>query len=229
MTDSEWLSCTDPSPMLGHLERGASDRKLRLFACACCRAIWHLLPDERTRRLIEMIELEADGLARADERDAARGEAGPIAASSTWDYMTGAPADGMVTGALLAESAVGVASNVVGWARQAVQDARPEGGRTKDARQRRSHDGEGPHQCSLLRDIFANPSRPASIDPSWQTPAVVDLAKSIYDERAFGRMPILGDALEDAGCANAEILAHCHEPGEHVRGCWVVDALLGKL
>jgi hypothetical protein len=229
MTDAEWPSCTDPSAMLRHLERGASDRKLRLFACACCRGIWHLLADERTRKLIELIELEVDGLARADDRDAARGEAGAIAASSTWDYMTGAPADQMVTGALLSESALGMASNVAGWARQAVKDARAEGERTKDARRKRSHDGEGSHQCSLLRDIFANPFRPASIDPSWQTPAVVDLAKSIYDERAFDRMPILGDALEEAGSANAEILAHCREPGEHVRGCWVVDALLGKV
>jgi hypothetical protein len=60
MTDAQWLSCTDPSPMLEHLGRGASDRKLRLFACACCRRIWHLLADERTRKLIELIELEAD-------------------------------------------------------------------------------------------------------------------------------------------------------------------------
>jgi hypothetical protein len=229
MTDAEWLSCTDPSPMLTHLGRGASDRKLRLFACACCRAIWHLLADERTRKLVEVIELEVDGLARTDTSDSVRDQAGTIAESSTWIYMTGAPADRMVTGALLAESALGMASDVAGWVRKAVQDARPEGKRNQDARRKRSHDTEGLHQCELLRDIFANPFRPASIDPSWQTPAVVDLAKSIYDERAFGRMPILGNALDNAGCADAEILAHCHEPGEHVRGCWVVDALLGKV
>src|SRR3954447_14069473 len=143
MTDAKWLSCTDPSPMLWHFERGTSDRKLRLFACACCRAIWPLLADERTRKLVEMIEREVDGLAGADERDVALRQAGAIAESSTWIYMTGAPADRMVTGALLAESALEMAINVARWVRQAVQDARPEGERTKDARRRRSYDGEG--------------------------------------------------------------------------------------
>lgn len=228
MTASEWLDSAVPEPMLEALRGRASDRKLRLFACACCRAIWHSLADERTRKLVEMIELEADGLVRTDLRDSVRGQAGTIAEWSTWDYMTGAPVDRMVTGALLAESAPGMAFNVAGWVRTAVRDARPEGERTRDAQRKRPHDGAGPHQCELLRDIFANPYRPASIDPSWRTPAVVDLAKSIYDERAFDRMPALGDALERSGCADAAVLSHCRGRGEHVRGCWVVDALLGK-
>jgi hypothetical protein len=80
-----------------------------------------------------------------------------------------------------------------------------------------------------IREIFANPFRPASLDPSWRTPTVDDLARSIDVERAFDRMPILGDALEDAGCTDPEILAHCRGPGEHVRGCGVADALLGKV
>ncbi len=83
-------------------------------------------------------------------------------------------------------------------------------------------------QCNLVRDIFGNPFRPVVLAPAWQTANVVGLAQTIYDERAFDRMPILGDALEDAGCTNADILNHCRQPGEHVRGCWVVDLLLGK-
>jgi len=80
----------------------------------------------------------------------------------------------------------------------------------------------------LVREIFGNPLRPAVVDPSWQTSTVVALAQAIYHERAYDRMPILSDALEDAGCTNADILSHCRGPGPHVRGCWVVDLLLGK-
>jgi hypothetical protein len=79
-----------------------------------------------------------------------------------------------------------------------------------------------------LRDVFGNPFRPVTLDPAWRTANVVSLARAIYDERAFDRMPILADALEDAGCTSADVLEHCRRPGEHVRGCWVVDLVLGK-
>ena len=83
-------------------------------------------------------------------------------------------------------------------------------------------------QADLLRCIFGNPFRPVTLNPSWRTSNVVGLAQSIYADRAFDRLPILADALEDAGCDNADILNHCRQPGEHVRGCWVVDLVLGK-
>jgi hypothetical protein len=80
-----------------------------------------------------------------------------------------------------------------------------------------------------LHDIFGNPFRPVTLDPSWLTSDVVALARGIYDERAFDRMPILADALQDAGCDSEDVLNHCRdEKGTHVRGCWVVDLLLGK-
>jgi hypothetical protein len=83
-------------------------------------------------------------------------------------------------------------------------------------------------QATLLRDIVGNPFRPANIGPAWRTPGVVMLARLIYDDRAFGRMPGLGDALEEAGCDDADILSHCRSDTEHVRGCCVVDAILSK-
>jgi hypothetical protein len=83
-------------------------------------------------------------------------------------------------------------------------------------------------QCQLFRDIFGNPFRPVDLDRHWKTATVVAVAQSIYDDRAFDRLPILADALEDAGCDNLDILQHCHSGGEHVRGCWVVDLILGK-
>ena len=79
-----------------------------------------------------------------------------------------------------------------------------------------------------LREVVGNPFRPVAFDPRWLTSTVVGLARGIYDERAFDRMPILADALEDAGCDDAHVLAHCRGDGPHVRGCWVVDLVLGK-
>ena len=92
-------------------------------------------------------------------------------------------------------------------------------------------DAESGAQASLLRDIFGNPFRPVAIDPAWlalDNGAIVKIAQRIYEERAFADLPILADALEEAGCTNAELLAHCRHPGPHVRGCWAVDLLLGK-
>ena len=83
-------------------------------------------------------------------------------------------------------------------------------------------------QAHLLRDVFNNPFRPVTFDPSWQALRVLALAQAIFDERAFHEMPELADALERAGCDHADILGHCRELGPHVRGCWVVDLILGK-
>ena len=83
-------------------------------------------------------------------------------------------------------------------------------------------------QTDLLRDIFGSPFRPIVADPAWLTPTAVAIATAIYADRAFERMPILADALEEAGCTNEDVLLHCRSDGQHVRGCWVVDLLLGK-
>ena len=80
----------------------------------------------------------------------------------------------------------------------------------------------------LLRDIVGNPFRPAAFDPSWRISTAVALAEGIYADRAFDRLPILADALEDAGCGHPDVLAHCRGDGPHARGCWVVDLVLGK-
>jgi hypothetical protein len=82
---------------------------------------------------------------------------------------------------------------------------------------------------ALIREVFGNPFRPVAFDPAWRTTDVVLLASGIYDEKAFDRMPILADALQDAGCDSEAILSHCRDPNQvHVRGCWVVDLVLGK-
>jgi hypothetical protein len=86
-----------------------------------------------------------------------------------------------------------------------------------------------PYECLAYREVFGNPFRNVTIDNPWCTSnTVLSLAQAIYDERAFDRVPVLADALEDAGCDSWNILNHCRQPGEHVRGCWVVDLLLIK-
>jgi hypothetical protein len=87
------------------------------------------------------------------------------------------------------------------------------------------------HNASMRREIFGNPFRPVAIAPAWlawNDGTVPKLAQTIYDDRRFDLLPILADALEEAGCDHADILTHCRGPGPHVRGCWVVDLLLGK-
>jgi hypothetical protein len=87
---------------------------------------------------------------------------------------------------------------------------------------------EWERQADLLRCIFGNPFRPVILSPSCLTPAVKTLAEQIYNDRAFDRMPVLGDALEVAGCTVKEVLEHCRNGGEHVRGCWVIDKITGR-
>jgi hypothetical protein len=82
--------------------------------------------------------------------------------------------------------------------------------------------------AALLRDIVGNPFRPVTLDPRWLTSTVMNLATEIYTEKTLDRMPILADALVDAGCDDEEIIAHCRDDGPHVRGCWVLGLLLGK-
>jgi hypothetical protein len=81
---------------------------------------------------------------------------------------------------------------------------------------------------ALIGDIFGNPFRPVAFDPAWRTDTAVILARQMYESREFAAMPILADALQDAGCEDESILTHCRGDGPHVRGCWVVDLVLGK-
>ena len=86
-------------------------------------------------------------------------------------------------------------------------------------------------QARLVREVFGNPFRAVSVPPvcrAWNSGTMVKLAQAIYDDRAFDRLPVLADALEESGCTDPVILDHCRSGGEHVRGCWVVDLLLGK-
>lgn len=215
MTEEEWLACNDAVPMLVFLEGRITRRQGHLFACACCRRIWHLLPDEPCRTGVEIAERMADGLAGQEEWQIHWEEARAKRAlgSHTFNaaYHAGYP---MPLGARQALASAG--------ATQGRESA------TQDDEWLAGVVAERAAQTVLLRDIFGNPFRPVILDPSWVTPTVTTLAGQMYETRDFAPMPILADALQDAGCEHPDILDHCRGGGPHVRRCWVVDLVLGK-
>src|SRR5262249_55502344 len=87
---------------------------------------------------------------------------------------------------------------------------------------------ESTYQAGIVRDLFRDPFRPTTANHAWQAPSVTQCAQAIYDEGTFDRLPALADVLEEVGCDNADILTHCRGLEPHVRGCWVVDLILGK-
>ena len=109
---------------------------------------------------------------------------------------------------------------------EAAKAVRPEGCSFEDWERIRI--GIQRQHSELVRCILGDPFRPVTFDASWHTSTVVALAEGIYADRAFDQLPILADALEDAGCGHPDVLAHCRGDGPHARGCWVVDLVLGK-
>jgi hypothetical protein len=220
MNEQHWLAATSPTPMLGFLRgRGkVSDRKLRLFACACCRRVWHLLTEEGSREFIEVNERYAEG-AEGKERLLSAYERASQAylsvdPSKPFTPRTASPAAECVLGLVDWVDVAQVMHEVVETVQIELSEA--------------SGRDERHAQSALFRDIFGNPFRPVALDPSWLTSTVRSLAEGIYAARAFDRLPILADALQDAGCEDADILDHCRGPGLHVRGCWVIDLVLGR-
>ncbi|MCE9561085.1 MAG: hypothetical protein K8U57_03420 [Planctomycetes bacterium] len=212
MTEAEWLKAKSPTPMLGYLEGKASERKLRLFAVACCRRHWHfpleeMAPPDSTwiadiRAAVDVGEKLADGEAHASEVEQARDQSG--CGIEVLYAFIGCVKEG--------ESLRAVSTNLLDAA-----------GELSSNRQ-----SEAKAQCGLLRCVFGDSFKRIRRQRKWLTPTVTQLAEHIYQERAFDQMPILADALQDAECDNADILNHCRQPSEHVRGCWVVDLILGK-
>ena len=233
--EQEWLAETDPNPMLSCLHGKASDRKLRLFIANYCRRTWHLFQDERCRKAIEVAELYADGQVGDEELLQVYIEMWQIQSNSLCPAPEAAVADscrravrpsGRITPRIVAIAAASLANLIADGT-----GGESERGAWGEAK-RGAWEAERRVQVDFLRDLLGPlPFRPVAINPAWlawNDGTVPRVAQAIYDERAFDRMPVLADALEDAGCADRAILDHCRQPGVHVRGCWVVDLLLGK-
>ena len=233
MTEQEWLACTDPQKMLEFLRGKASDRKLRLFACACCRRVWNLVTDKYSRKALTIAERYADGEVSQEKLAFAWGDARRATQVSHRGERETADSTAMWAVSLACEAEIG---RVLGAASIAAMcEAYPFDSAPLPEAQREQvcllRDVAQREQVCLLRDVVGNPFRPVPLDPAWlawNDGAVRKMAQTIYEERAYDRLPLLADALEDPGCTNADILAHCRQPGPHVRGCWVVDVLLEK-
>jgi hypothetical protein len=236
MTETEWIKCKDPTEMLNLIERRSpvSQRKLRLFSVACCRRIWPVIPDDEARSYVEVAERFADNRATNEELIAAEQEAQAIGSQDqyaaarracyhvccdpvearqvSWEALRAVSKHLQLTPQVFDVPAM--------WAR-----ARPGG---SESHRRESCPSEELEQCGLVRDVFGNPFRAIPFRRHWCTDTALTLARTVYESREFSAMPILADALQDAGCDNDDILNHCRSDNPHVRGCWVVDLVLGK-
>jgi hypothetical protein len=214
MTKKEWLTSTDPQALLAFLQasRTGSGRKLRLFACACCRCLWGDLVDKTSQQAVEMAESFADGeVIRTMTRDvmthAAAAVALGLADIDSREHKAALVAATVLFGRLDPWRGT---SRVV-WQALAVLP--------------------GHTIADLLRDQFTTVRVPLDV----LTPTVVSLAEAAYDDRILPagqldpvRLAIVADALEEAGSTAAVLLEHLRGPGPHIRGCWAVDLLLGK-
>ena len=213
MTEERWLRATDAAELLKFLARGTSLRKLQLFLYNYARICEHFvasIQDQRNlRAALELGEKWADDLIEHAE---------------------------VFTSDIISREVIilfpneGELRNRASWG--VILDRRPplpaRGRSAKFLEARRSNEQDKRDELQLLRDIFGNPFRPVAFDAAWRTDTAVSLARGMYESRDFGAMPILADALQDAGCDSDDVLDHCRGPEPHVRGCWVVDLVLGK-
>jgi hypothetical protein len=209
MIEQKWLTTDDYTEMMRFLGERMSKRKRLLFGCATARLVWHRLRKRCNRQAIEITERHADDLATRKEMAAAyQNLKWEPAMWSEWHIVAltdGLPyrdpsAEEMARLQTTTEERLPLATRTMQWA-------------------------------DALRDLVHNPFRPLRFDPAWRTTndrAVLHLAQTIYDERRWEDLPLLADALEDAGCNESEVLVHCRQPGSHFRGCWLVDLVLGR-
>jgi hypothetical protein len=273
MTEEEWLRCADLKELLLFVcqKRRAESlpgpgegiptllepadtyvRKRRLWHCACCRRVQHLMTDKGKAALAvaeRYAERQVSGQAAqpVGNRAVAAGQGWTRADYATvaagwacWGYTdvpfrrTGSSFDGGFTATVqyALRAATGVNDPIRAY-REWVETLREAEGERQEVVLRSEDElvlREGAYATSLVRCIFGNPFRPGVIDPDWlrRDGSVAKLAQGIYEDESFDDLPILADALEEAGCTAAGILAHCREAGPHARGCWPVDTVLGK-
>lgn len=208
---SEWerLVALNPLEVFDHLGSQASNRKLLLVTTACYRLEDRLPLDDLRQAVMEAMEGYADGLVPEDDVRRLQVEAAIARSTAESSPSTGDPFDLFDDGIaqlMLTHPRLG--------AEVCLRQTAPAAGREKPVR--------------LLVCALGPLYRVRVPSPSWLSSTVLILAQQMYESRDFSAMPILADALQDTGCDSADILSHCRGPGPHVRGCWVVDLVLGK-
>lgn len=242
MNEHEWVIATDPAAMLDFLDGKTSERKLRLFACACVRRHWDRLRfhagrveviaahHHPARQAVETAERYADGEASDADLENARQHA-------EMGWPNASPFDQLANQAAWAatlEPAMEAARQAREFARlQAVRDAAYEvpPGWSEQQHNAAESARECGQQAELVREIFGNPFRKALIDPNWlrcNSGAADAILRMVVEDQRYAELPYLADALMDAGCEVESLLRHLREPRGHVRGCWAIDALMGR-
>jgi hypothetical protein len=241
MTEREWLTGADPGQLLSFLRSNgrATERQLRLFAAGCCRRVWPWLADERSRQAVEVCEEYADGRVGQKRLSAARRAAfaatkAPAPPGPQRGYRAASSHAAVVALTACSSPKTSEAWDVALWtagsASSLVAHAVGDDAET-DERQA---------QGGLLRDIVGNPFRPSPpLDLSlltWNAGLLPRLAREVYEERLLpqgtldpARLAVLADALEEAGYQGPELLGHLRGVGPHVRGCFALDLVLGKV
>ena len=224
MTEAEWLAEEDSDfALLDYLCKAhrlnrtkGGRRKFWLVGCGCCRMMWNffeLLPTAAA--VVLAAERFADGAAKFTE--VSKRDAELRIPNSGRDQSVMFAARGLAYSNALIVASFAASNYAEAMARDSLLER--DGTRWMAAMTEVTH---------LIRCVFGNPFRPVAFNPAWRTDTAVTLARQMYDSRDFGAMPILADALQDAGCEDEQVLSHCREPGPHARGCWVVDCVLGK-
>jgi hypothetical protein len=226
MTEAEWLACANARDMLAFLTSRASERKVRLFTCACWRRRWPQFAEPESSQAVACAERYADGLcswaqvkAAYTEAEARRLVLSQALAAASWGTDRAAfrtAQDRHRAAAAAADTAVAGYEFAAEQVLRMVQE-----GATK--RQRAGW-------ADLVREVFGNPFHAAAIDPVYLSRnggIALQVAQSIYDEDRFSEVGVLADALEEAG-APVDLVTHLRSPGPHVRGCWAVDLCTGR-
>jgi hypothetical protein len=240
VTEQEWLNATSPSKVMCLLLGKVSNRKAGLFNLVCTRDLAHLWSHPILERRVRLFETGLEGGASSESELLECSEIIGDLASESSNYAQDRFAQlspvshQIVTEAVTRYVAIALVDNIEcalddavtwDWIPNLVHTTNPTTlGHLVDNTLYELYCRNLP----LLRCIFGNPFRPVTLDRNWLTSTVTDLARGIYADRAFDRLPILADALQDAGCDNDDILTHCRGEGPHARGCWVVDLVLGK-
>jgi hypothetical protein len=225
MTEAEWLTCADSVPLVEYWGEPYPERKSRLLMLACCLLRKRYFAHAAVREGVKALEKHyADPLA-PDRPFEGREYLSLHARIDRYTNRIDTPRDYHV--------ALGVFTAIEPASVSAKRHLMPFG--VNHCLQNTSVDAKGKTlpavraaQADLVREIFGNPFRPITFSPAWRTDTALTLTRQMYESRDFSAMPILADALQDAGCDNDDILSHCRGAGPHVRGCWVVDLVLGK-
>lgn len=237
MNETEWLEWIHPEYMLPVLKGNASDRKLRLLAVAACQKISHLWPNNN-ESLEALLVSERFAEGEASDQERANSELSlQMAVDSAFDRWNAdmgheTPPAGITYWAVRA-----VFSSLNSDAHKGLSDAIVSAGLALEWSQDEclvagpanwgGFELTGPWPA-LIREVIGNPFHVVDVDENWNSPDSVELAQTIYNEREFQRMIALGDILDHDDCGNQDILNHCRQPAEHVRGCWVLDLILGN-